>query len=369
MKEGGMDTNRRKTRGWLACTLAVGLLITLGLVLWTADRHLLRHAKPITPVSALAGDPYGNSILWLNDREFLYVGQEHEQRSILYHFDTHTKQSTRLADLTHLLEGGSLEDISPDGKRILGRQVRKDKQYWITVGVDGSHRLSWPSERVEMTDHVMVTAYSYVRWMGDSRHVAEFLTNEGSIEVSIHDVITGAVTKHSLRGFSGNIGEAELSNNGLVLATDWNAYSHTDLGIIYAPGSDPGSTFYSWALTAPTVSPHHWNMHSKAPAEVTNLQVSPDGKHIAWTLMRKQEVAWQAYLHRILPRIAVESQPRWEIWLSDTESEKMRRIGYEEISKSKEDDYFYPPKLQWLPDGKRLGFVYNAILYTLAVEE
>jgi hypothetical protein len=387
----------RRTKRWTVAGLLLGSVIVMTILLWPRDPHLFLRARPIAFVSQLqmhqmqSATPI-RSIYWLSDHAFLYARRGKNDHYQFHRYDLHTRQSIPLERLTRLVNdsGGYLIDqVSPDGKWAVWRIFRYPEGRWFAAALEGTGSLSWPCKRIsgEPGDWTVYSS-SYVRWLADSRHVAEFVTDrdkKGShiIHVFIHDVQTGTVTASLLRESSGMstlyLGEIKLTSSGQALATDWDAWIYNDPNLGFMRTD---LKFYSWSLHAPDAAPRHWELkapdssphwirHSHFDPQLLDLEVSPDGERLSWVLWRHKTVPWQALVQRFIPRVQVSSQERWEIWVSGVDGSNMRQIGYEDLpgpENNKALSIPTLPTLQWLPDGKQLSFIYKDVVYIVPAD-
>lgn len=128
-----------------------------------------------------------------------------------------------------------------------------------------------------------------------------------------------------------------LPGDRVILATDKstnNAEAHYDLK--------------EMAVTTEPSLLHHWKITLPTPSYLT---IAPDGRHLAWfhstdtTTKNIMEVS---------------------LYISRIDGSQKQEIGHLKVASS--DDYHipdeYPRLLKWLPDSKRVSFLYHDTLYT-----
>jgi hypothetical protein len=93
-------------------------------------------------------------------------------------------------------------------------------------------------------------------------------------------------------------------------------------------------------------------------------EISPNGEQILWQCTQTYISPIAAWLHRWIHRVPAEPQQRYGLWASRIDGSGMHEIGH--INLSSDSDRL--DSIQWLPDSKRVGFVYKDSLYTAPVE-
>jgi hypothetical protein len=99
-----------------------------------------------------------------------------------------------------------------------------------------------------------------------------------------------------------------------------------------------------------------------------DVELSPPGDRLAWLIHIMAEPSLvQRMLSRWMPWL--EARSHIELRTTKLDGSDVNRIGYIELHylQPYEDDYAGPGGLRWLPDGRRLSFVYQGGLWTVPV--
>ena len=65
--------------------------------------------------------------------------------------------------------------------------------------------------------------------------------------------------------------------------------------------------------------------------------------------------------HRLFPALKTLPQARVSLWVSNLDGSRMKELGYVK-------GIAFIPSLRWLPDGKRMSFIYDKALYTVPAD-
>ena len=110
-----------------------------------------------------------------------------------------------------------------------------------------------------------------------------------------------------------------------------------------------------------------FKIHMPSYVVLVDLAFSPHGDRIAWVLMQTHPSPASALLHRILPMVKLVPKTVTGLWVSQIDGSNLHEIGHLDNpsgpNKIPPIDY-----VRWLPDGKKLSFVYRDALYTVPAD-
>ncbi|MCW3052741.1 MAG: hypothetical protein JWN14_1911, partial [Chthonomonadales bacterium] len=92
--------------------------------------------------------------------------------------------------------------------------------------------------------------------------------------------------------------------------------------------------------------------------------VSPQMQSVSYRVQSPQTSPIRVWLHRIIPIFDVKPALIEALWVSGADGKGLREIGH--IPLKTEDDGI--DNIQWLPDGKQIGFVYRSTLYVVSAK-
>jgi len=246
-------------------------------------------------------------------------------------------------DLTECPPGTHTEvAISPDGEWVLCLDCGGDDRQGTLRRVHSGRTARWP---------IRGDVYHYdILWMPDSRHWTSFGTvPDGAITVYDVDrpsLITRVPFPMSARAVSGNFIPC-ADGRLLVLPDDPNRAGDAPAEIIECR---IGARVEEIAthLARPPVH-----------GETTNLDLSPDGKHIVWSITRDRTSPVAAVLHRVIRGWPEISGPMLSVWVTDLDGRHARDLGFIRLLDEQESGR----RVCWLPDGRKLSFVHGGALY------
>lgn len=106
--------------------------------------------------------------------------------------------------------------------------------------------------------------------------------------------------------------------------------------------------------------PHRYTIRLLKPAVVNDCILSPKGDRLAWLLEERKKPSADK---------DAAGGARLELWISRRDGSGLQAMGFMDIaSENVKRTEWYPSQLSWLPDGKRLSFIYKDALYTVPVE-
>ncbi len=313
-----------------------------------APQDLLKRATFVASTKDWWGCRFhcGVDIQWVSDHEVFHatflghydpdrMGCEQRLTRVACLLDTRTRRDQRLPRATQALDSLDPEcvdssAISPDGKWFAW-SYRWDK--CLLVEVKGGRRYAYPEDDDG--------CYRSVLWMTDSRHWLEAFRVNGRVHhLVLHDVRKPDVARQLPIGGRGELLDdlawASPEDDPIALRRTWRSKgglpvvevlsvslrgsrSPKRLALVDVPG---GRNYYTYAI-------------------------SPDGKRLAWAV----EAATS------------KGRVRAELWVTDLRGGHRRRLGALPVSAPPDELRL---ELQWLPGAKRLSFVWNEMLYTVA---
>src|SRR5262249_55625630 len=120
-----------------------------------------------------------------------------------------------------------------------------------------------------------------------------------------------------------------------------------------------------------------------ARSDSTSLTISPQGDRVAWAFETDSVPSWSSWLHKIFPSYRVTSHHVCELWVSRLDGNDMHEVGHLELNPQTSIPQSsmavarqlltyalqdHPDQIRWLPDGKRLSFLYKDALYTVPAD-
>jgi hypothetical protein len=98
------------------------------------------------------------------------------------------------------------------------------------------------------------------------------------------------------------------------------------------------------------VTARRFSVRLPYPDRVWRVRISPDGARLAWLTEARD------------PRSLYQEMELFRLWTSDLEGGNVQEVGAlrVEVSGGKR---FWPQDVRWLPDGKRITFVFKDSLW------
>ncbi len=111
-----------------------------------------------------------------------------------------------------------------------------------------------------------------------------------------------------------------------------------------------------------------WSFALPSTAEVSTIELSPQGERLAWLLVYSRRPALVTLLSRLLPFLAAKFPPveGVSVWVSGLDGKAMREIGFQEMPRNGTAPDRVT-ELRWMPDGKHLSFLHRHALYSIPV--
>jgi len=309
----------------------------------------------------------------------------------------HRSANTRLALV--LNQGrilvGDLEP-SPDGRWVLGTLLNGNREHlgipeanspaWrVVAATDGSRATQWPAYLpmyYNDASSLRNVKGSYLAWMPDSRNVAEILTDQSSsgtlrLEATLHDVTSGrtATLQFSAQGQAERGAQLAIRPDVLLFSSISNIDQAWTSPVRRLLREDEGREtvkptnmdLYSWPLRHPDVAPRISHLNTPPGTWLVALAFSPDGKRIAWEVVRDNNLyPLERVLDRLLRRPVPAPSSQIEVWTSGIDGSDMEMVGYLPSTEYWDKEYRGTRlHLAWLPSGKGLRFAFEDKIYTV----
>ena len=105
-------------------------------------------------------------------------------------------------------------------------------------------------------------------------------------------------------------------------------------------------------------------------ARIQSAALSPVRDRIALELEGERTIPWLQWLHHYAPALVAPSLSERSVWVLSLQDGQSQYLGRLPVSKSPNPEEETPEieELQWLPDGRHLSYVFDHVLYTIAVD-
>jgi WD40-like Beta Propeller Repeat len=328
---------------------------------------LLARARRLTRTDGWQGwIAYTPEYRWISSHELLYFeGTVGDWKLTKLDIDTGVK--TPLVGLTkaynETLTGIGVHEVSPDGKRLLWASSRDEKPTWVVAKIDGSQRTEWRRLKVGQISSYDPFGWSFAYWTDNGRAVMETSLEAGRAwsstlaRLSIKGIepATGSELLARTPWPSMTCPEPSAAERNVLLGIDDFATiqnrRNDDIRVFTGRLSKEGSS-----ATAHIVHlPRYANFFGAVP--------SPGVDRIAWELGSPYDPTSRGVSGRASP-------PRKRLplsfWVSRVDGSGLRPLGHlQPDRRGAVWQYEHLGGLRWTPDGKRLSFVYNGILYSV----
>lgn len=236
-------------------------------------------------------------------------------------------------------------EISPDGQWVLwdGDYREKDYSYHgdYVARLDGSQKLHLAYKHRREVSWSWLPDSNLLETTGRYDDQTEVYTRLKMAKRSVsHPRVTQVLSRKQTEFYSSLDGSSEMQSlpgDRVILATDKSINSV--------------EAYYDLKEMAVTAEPsllHHWKITLPTPAYLT---ISPDGRHLAWfhstPTTTKNIIEVSLYISRI----------------DGSQKEEIGHIKILSFDKNYIPDE-YPRLLKWLPNSKRVSFLYHDTLYT-----
>ena len=361
--------------------VALGTLAAIGIgLLGPHDRLLMDLAHPVANVL-----PEKQQTCWQSDHQLLIVtkkkGREaHDLRygRFLYErwqgkvetLDTRTGTRVEMDGLTRLLNQLGAEPTfaadsfsCPGGNWLLWRSHVHEGQWSDSPApsvahLDGSHDRMW---RVHNYGEAFFLDARHLLQINRAHPLVVFSDLEDPSKEKTYDtadqaqsVLAQFALRHPVDVYVEEPTGRAGRNSVLISTVPWSAF---------APRLQAGRDHTNWPART------HDERRMILPQDSTFYQavVSPQQQRILYRLqMTHPSHPFLVWMHRFVPTVAARPAEMDSLWVSRANGQGMREIGHLPDAQKKVHEYL--ENLQWLPDGKRVSFIYQGTLYVVPAE-
>ena len=357
--------------------MVLALLVLIGSGTWLAwPRHntLLDRARPLADVSdwSLSGLA---TYYWLSPQDVLFFYPNPHGQYAAARRNIATGVTTTLTALTGLLQkskwnlgyGESLMP-SPDGKWLLWVSPKSHTYYdYYFASVDGSHYAHWAGRPEAISWKPL--------WMPDSRHWI-LLQDKDDPGTTSRAMIYSIDSPRAYRTIPLSIPAIAHCSGGISESTNIALQDRIQANLVCEDrwaGNDNRFVLRT-VQTAQVLfgaKPGTKDLISiPIPKEkkIVKALFDPNGLHILWIARSDYMPPYMGWLHRLMPSSQSQQHSWYRFWVSGPDGKNAHEIGQIEI---KPDPYLsmdMPFAFSWLPDGKRVSFIYENKLYTVPVD-
>lgn len=374
----------RKGR-WLGIALlTLGLIGTALFFFLPQEKLLLASASPVCDLRALHLTDGIDDYCWINENELLLLHSHAPASSqqiydwSLSRYNTTTGVETPLPTVTQDVRKipGNLEEmtISPDGKNLLWLNTDPKAFYAAVISLDGAPPFT-----------CTVDSGRLPIWFSDSRHWATVEYADTICYMSIHSLDHPAERQRIEVAFPPeescfNPGwQGELIHENTLVSDDycWNT-----------PSSEATQgRLLQIKVGGPVETPKSCIVRLPPEARVESVMFATQRNCAAWLLSTNYSPPFLAALHRILPFVPAKSQKLSSIWLCRLDGSKAHELGHlfapaapptahstispnysQATTAIQLTDVPGIERINWLPGGTKMSFVYQKKLYILPVD-
>jgi len=280
---------------------------------------------------------------------------------------------------------------SPDGRWVLGT-LFADPTPWspawrVATSIDGSHITRWSANLPKYSYAPVLRSVngSYIAWMPDSRNVAEIVADKSPsgtlrLQGTLHDVYSGRTS--TLRFSAPDMPErgAQLAiRPGVLLLNSVSNYDQALTSPVRRLFRDSEKEtvkpiavdLYAWPLLQSDAHPQISHLKTPSGTWLVGLAFSPDGKRIAWEVVREfPPSTLVCLLCHLLRRPVPTPAAQIEVWTSGIDGSRMEIIG-----SLPPTDYWNKENvgmelhLAWLPGGKVIRFAFKDKIFTVKADQ
>ena len=320
------------------------------------DRLLLERAMPVSSVATIDSSNVTMQIRddyhWIaNDKVLFFRGLWNPGELELWERDLATGTNRPMTALTRLFNRSfarhTEQVVSPDGKYLCWYGTEGELNVATLDGSSHSQSVPLPDYGINnllcwSTDSKEVIVLIYIEYTGklrsailnDVKDVRRHKTLHFPADTLLH------VDDRLVFGPDQTLTAASCSYNTLlpsVIRVDLKTGVEKNISIPF-PGSES------------------WIERTSVP--------SPDGRRIAWNVAYMTYDQPLAFLHRYFSAIPVPEHRYQAIWVSRTDGGSAEEIGRVAVPKDQEESENL--NVRWLPDSRRISFVYGERLWTIS---
>ncbi|HLV79905.1 MAG TPA: hypothetical protein VKT32_06460 [Chthonomonadaceae bacterium] len=237
--------------------------------------------------------------------------------------------------------------LSPDKRWLLWSSLGTlSGPRWVAATLSGAEQRQWKPDSDPASQVAGLPGHAL--WMRDSRMWVELVyryanRNYTITRANVYELDDSSpIRKIAVQGLEDGLLAGLTGDNEILMY-----YPPDPIGRHETPITE--AHFSLVPLTSATVTARDLTITIPTSMDIASVLLSPQGDRLAW----------------ILQRGGLDS-PVYTLYVSDGEGKGMRAIGsapYVQVGKR----YSWPGDLRWLPDGKRVSFVYRNALYTVPI--
>jgi len=345
---------RTKTKTAILLSICIVAMIATAYVL-TDRRDLLQRSDKVTTITGWAeyqpsSSPLEFDHLWLSNDTILFARGGRATEPYVYHFFRRNVVDNTEEEMHQL--SASLHDVSA----FHGIYPSPDAAWFVA-----------PRARIEDADLVSVhSKRSYVLhptigrcfWLKDGHQFAFLDGNDKFSEAIIRDIDSPLKTRRvrlkTEIPFTPYWQIRDCGDHFSVLTLSEYPYEAKQMDV-YETGFG--------------IEPFREQKHRipiPVEAELRECRLSPQGDRVAFLLYVEQQTLLETILRRFLPTFTQPKQQRIELWISGLKGDAhclgvMRLPDTPDISR--------PYSMKWLPDGKRISYIYDNAIWIITADK
>ena len=339
----------------IALLLSVCIVVMLVTAYILTDRHdMLQRSQKVAVITGWAEfhpilNPLAFQYTWLSDDTLLFARENgKDEMAIRNFFRRNIAKNTE-------------EEIYPlstlmrhvDARH--GILLSQDSSSFVARGLSLEYAglVNWKRNQL----YSLHTEEGSWVWLRDGRNLALMGSeNQSSFSVAVIRSMASPLKTKRMR-FKSDIPFAwnsEIADCG----DHFSIFVHGDYNT-----QDKTADVYESGLGTEPYKEHKHTIHLPDEAELFECHLSPKGDKVAFLLSFEQERAWEKILVRFFPTYTQIKQRRMELWVSDLKGETYS-LGEIKLPRTSKNSRM-PYSIKWLPDGKRMSYIYdNAIWIT-----
>lgn len=350
-----MSPARRRRFRWLALLLILLLLVGGAVFFWPRERRLLDRATPVADARHWGHDEVPD-YQWLSPDEILYArypadNLDAKQKPIptmLRHSITKKRETEEPLLTRYIRDSESLIKwtVSPDGRSVFWQESYPEASACVfDLKTQAIHR--------SKTDYVQQTPWA-ADWAADSRHW--YLLNGRTLTFLEADLPQNRRTLNirQQRALLHKRILSMLPERALLEISDKDDELHV---VEIEPGKKGPSR-------------DRFTAKASEGGTLESPVLSPKADKLAWVMKREFVPPLARWLSRLFPSRTLEKQFQLSVWVGNLATGEKREVGSLTMPQSKagDEDALMPYDLRWVPDNRRLSFLYGDTLYTVPAD-
>ncbi len=356
----------KQTKRWIGVLLLVGI-VALAVALYPRPRLLLTRATRIVPI-----DRPSEPCFWLSNHEALLlhlVSYNDTKKNSAYYsealvVDVYQRTVSPLQSLNARMGRSEIDldaGLSPDRKWLAATPYPESTYGVQAVTLNGKQSLFWP-------DKTLATSIGHLQWMLDSRQcirvTGKITFPNAGLSVPTDAFIYSLDSPQSSRRVSlpglppNTYPVGTLPNGHLLLYTSlgWRGPRGT-LSLFDCTLNAPNATIQTIPVPMP-------NINAFFPPVL-----SPQGDKLAWFVIKTHPPSGSWLWQRLQTWFGIGAHGQngeMGIWVSDLQGKHWSEVGH--LDPQQQNTWPNEWPMAWLPDGKRLSFLYQGALWTVPID-